>query len=118
MIIERFDDLAMQVAVFDLELQAPAASTKLPAGRPAFRAVLGAFGHASAGGSLLTSGLDAMHCLHQVRSRQGLVFKKCNRGHGSGFEAVVPAGGSLLTSGLDVVCGLHQITILLVGGIA
>lgn len=52
--------------MFDLELQAPAASTKLPAGQPAFRAVLGVFGHASAGGSLLTSGLDIMYCLHQV----------------------------------------------------
>jgi hypothetical protein len=55
-----------QVAVFDLELQAPAASTKLPGGRPAFRAVLGAFGHASAGGALLSTGLDFLYCLHQV----------------------------------------------------
>jgi hypothetical protein len=56
----------LQVAVFDLELQAPAASTKLPGGRPAFRAVLGAFGHASAGGALLSTGLDLLYCLHQV----------------------------------------------------
>lgn len=52
--------------MFDLELQAPAASTKLPGGRPAFRAVLGAFGHASAGGALLSAGLDLLYCLHQV----------------------------------------------------
>jgi len=52
--------------VFDLELQAPAASTKLPAGRSAFRAVLGVFGHASSGNALLSSGLDTMACLHQV----------------------------------------------------
>ena len=52
--------------MFDLELQAPAASTKLPAGRSAFRAVLGVFGHASTGNALLSSGLDTMACLHQV----------------------------------------------------
>lgn len=58
--------ILLQVAVFDLELQAPAASTKLPGGRPAFQSILGVFGHASAGGSLLSSGLDTMYCLHQV----------------------------------------------------
>lgn len=62
-----------QVAVFDLELQAPAASTKLPGGRPAFRAVLGAFGHASAGGALLSTGLDLLYCLHQVWESVGLI---------------------------------------------
>jgi hypothetical protein len=55
-----------QVAVDDLELQAPTASTIPPGGRPAFQAVLGAFGHAPACSALLTMGLDLMHCLHQV----------------------------------------------------
>ena len=64
-----------QVAVFDLELQAPAASTKLPGGRPAFRSVLGAFGHASAGGTLLSTGLDLLYCLHQVCGSLGLNAK-------------------------------------------
>lgn len=56
----------LQVLVFDLELQAQAASTQLPGSRPAFRSILGCFGHASAGGAPLATGLDFMCCLHQV----------------------------------------------------
>lgn len=55
-----------QVLVFDLELQAPAASTQLPGSRPDFRSILACFGHASAGGAPLATGLDVMFCLHQV----------------------------------------------------
>ena len=67
----------MQVVVFDLEYGQPAASTTLPSSRPAFRDLLGCFGHADAGKQVLESGVDLLYTSHQVsaparRSRQPL----------------------------------------------
>ena len=52
--------------VFDLEYGQPAASTTLPTSRPAFRDLLGCFGHADAGKSVLESGVDLLYTSHQV----------------------------------------------------
>ena len=58
--------LTMQVVVFDLEYGQPAASTTLPTSRPAFRNLLGCFGHADAGKRVLESGVDLLYTSHQV----------------------------------------------------
>ena len=52
--------------MFDLEYGQPAASTTLPTSRPAFRDLLGCFGHADAGKSVLESGVDLLYTSHQV----------------------------------------------------
>lgn len=54
--------------MFDLEYGQPAASTTLPTSRPAFRDLLGCFGHADAGKRVLESGVDLLYTSHQVRS--------------------------------------------------
>ena len=56
----------MQLALFDLELQQPAASTKLSASRPAFRSILGSCGHDGAEHCPTDGGVDLVYCLHQV----------------------------------------------------
>ena len=58
--------LTVQVVVFDLEYGQPAASTTLPTSRPAFRNLLGCFGHADAGKRVLESGVDLLYTSHQV----------------------------------------------------
>ena len=55
-----------QVVVFDLEYGQPAASTSLPASRPAFRDFLGCYGHADIGKGLAESGVDLLYASHQV----------------------------------------------------
>ena len=57
-----------QVVVFDLEYGQPAASTTLPTSRPAFRDLLGCFGHADAGKRVLESGVDLLYTSHQVNA--------------------------------------------------
>ena len=57
-----------QVVVFDLEYGQPAASTTLPTSRPAFRDLLGCFGHADAGKRVLESGVDLLYTSHQVNT--------------------------------------------------
>ena len=57
-----------QVVVFDLEYGQPAASTTLPTLRPAFRDLLGCFGHADAGKRVLESGVDLLYTSHQVNA--------------------------------------------------
>lgn len=52
--------------VFDLEYGQPAASTTLPTSRPAFRDVLGCFGHAGVGKGLAESGIDLLYTSHQA----------------------------------------------------
>ncbi len=59
----------MQLALFDLELQQPAASTKLSASRPAFTAILGSCGHDGAERRPTDGGVDLVYCLHQVCMR-------------------------------------------------
>jgi hypothetical protein len=59
----------VQVVVFDLEYGQPAASTTLPASRPAFRELLGCFGHAAAGKGLAEAGVDLLYASHQARLR-------------------------------------------------
>ena len=61
--------LCAQLALFDLELQQPAASTKLSASRPAFRSILGSCGHEGAGDGPTDGGVDLVYCLHQVDRR-------------------------------------------------
>ena len=56
----------MQVVVFDLELQQPAASTQLPSNRSPFRSILGCYGHHSVGLGPLEGGIDLMYCYHQA----------------------------------------------------
>lgn len=57
-----------QVVLFDLEYGQPAASTTLPTSRPAFRDLLGCFGHADAGKRVLESGVDLLYTSHQVNT--------------------------------------------------
>ena len=57
----------MQVVVFDLEYGQPAASTTLPASRPAFKELLGCYGHAAVGKGLDEAGVDLMYACHQAR---------------------------------------------------
>ena len=52
--------------MFDLEYGQPAASTTLPTSRPAFRDVLGCFGHADVGKGLSESGVDLLYTSHQA----------------------------------------------------
>ncbi len=52
--------------MFDLEYGQPAASTSLPASRPAFRDFLGCYGHADIGKGLAESGVDLLYASHQV----------------------------------------------------
>ncbi|KAK9845287.1 hypothetical protein WJX81_002462 [Elliptochloris bilobata] len=54
-----------EVIVFDLEFGQPAASTPLPKSRPAFRDVLGCFGHRTAGRGLHDGGVDLLYLSHQ-----------------------------------------------------
>lgn len=54
------------MVVFDLEYGQPAASTTLPTSRPAFRDVLGCFGHADVGKGLADAGVDLLYTSHQV----------------------------------------------------
>ena len=56
----------LQLVVFDLEFGQPAASTSLPTSRPAFRGMLGCFGHAAAGVEPQEGGIDFLYCSHQV----------------------------------------------------
>lgn len=63
-----------QVIVFDLEFGQPAASTTLPKSRPAFRNVLGAFGHRGAGQGLHDGGVDLLYLSHQART----VIRSCH----------------------------------------
>ena len=57
---------AVQVVVFDLEYGQPAASTTLPASRPAFKELLGCYGHAAVGKGLAEAGVDLLYASHQA----------------------------------------------------
>jgi len=69
----------MQLALFDLELQQPAASTKLSASRPAFTAILGSCGHDGAEHRPTDGGVDLVYCLHQVCMFK-MLRMQCTRG--------------------------------------
>ena len=68
-----------QVVVFDLEYGQPAASTTLPTSRPAFRDLLGCFGHADAGKRVLESGVDLLYTSHQVTTLLSLENFLCTQ---------------------------------------
>ncbi|KAK9829709.1 hypothetical protein WJX72_007460 [[Myrmecia] bisecta] len=57
--------LPREVVVFDLEFGQPAASTTLQSARPAFRDILGCFGHTDVGRGVAEGGVDLLYCSHQ-----------------------------------------------------
>ena len=57
--------------MFDLEFGQPAASSTLPKSRPAFRDVLGCFGHRDVGRGLRDGGVDLLYLSHQARTVVG-----------------------------------------------
>ena len=59
----------LQVLVFDLEYGQPAASSALGSSRPAFKDILGCFGHEAVGKDVSQPGIDVLFCSHQASTR-------------------------------------------------
>ena len=105
--------LHMQLALFDLELQQPAASTKLSASRPAFTAILGSCGHDGAEHRSTDGGVDLVYCLHQVCMCKMLPMRCCVLHTGRCLYFAVLGFCVSIPSNICTVCSVRMISLVL-----